>query len=290
MNESWRHGFVETNGIRMHYVTQGEGPLLLLLHGFPEYWYSWRYQIPVLAEFFRVAAPDLRGYNETAKPKEIESYHLSELMADITGFIHALGEKRAVLVGHDWGGVLAWSLAMEYPEAVTRLIVLNAPHPAIFQRHLLKNPKQTARSWYMFLFQLPAVPEKLLSFRNHAFIRRQWASRLEKEAIERYIGAIAKPRALTSGINYYRANASKKFLLGALGRQKDLFPPVTAPTLLIWGEDDPYLCRELTEGVQAAYVQAPYELCLIPHCGHWVQQEKPEQVNRAMLEFLKQSV
>lgn len=284
MNEHWRHEYVETNGIRMHYVTQGEGPLVVLLHGFPEFWYSWRHQIPVLAECYRVVAPDLRGYNETEKPDGVEHYQLSLLVADIAGLIEALGEKRAAVVGHDWGGGIAWATAMQRPDVVERLIILNAPHLAVFQQHILKNPRQSARSWYMFFFQLPTIPESLLSLNHYAFIRRAFEGVLEDDEIDKYVEAISRPGALTGGINYYRANVSAEFLLGALGHPME-FPHITAPTLVIWGEEDAYLGRELIEGIEA-YIDAPYTLRLIPDCGHWVQQEKPELVNQYMLEFL----
>ncbi len=285
-SESWSHHYAEVNGIGMHYVAQGEGRLVVLLHGFPEFWYSWRHQIPALAEHFQVVAPDLRGYNETEKPEGVDKYHLTHLTADILGLIHRLGHERAIVVGHDWGGGVAWTLAMMHPQAVERVIILNAPHPAIFQQHILKNPRQSARSWYMFFFQLPLVPEKLLSLNDYAFIRRAFAGILSEEEIEKYVEAIAKPGALTAAINYYRANIDQHFLLGALGASTMEFPRIVAPTLVIWGEDDAFLGRELTEGLEA-HIQAPYTLRLIPECGHWVQQERPEVVNRYMLEFLQ---
>jgi len=285
MNEPWRHEYVETNGIRMHIVTQGEGPLVVLLHGFPEFWYSWRHQIPALAEHYRVVAPDLRGYNESDKPEAVEQYHLSYLVADVAGLIEALGEKRAVVVGHDWGGGVAWAVAMYRPDVVERLIILNAPHLAVFQQHILKNPRQSARSWYMFFFQLPGIPETLLSLNNYAFLRRAFAGVLGDAEIDKYVEAMSKPGALAGGINYYRANVSEEFFLGALGHPTEV-PRITAPTLVIWGEDDAYLGRELTEGVEA-YIDAPYTLRFIPECSHWVQQQQPELVNQYILEFLK---
>src|SRR5579885_3573611 len=156
MTESWQHGMLTTNGIRMHYVTQGEGPLVLLLHGFPEFWYSWRFQIPVLAEQgYRVVAPDLRGYNETEKPKR--GYDIPTLLRDIAGLIEGLGEQRAIIVGHDWGGVLAWQFAIDYPQMTTRLIIMNAPHPGAMLREM-HTRSQRRISWYIFFFQLPWLP------------------------------------------------------------------------------------------------------------------------------------
>src|SRR2546428_372573 len=156
------HRFVETNGIRLHCAVDGEGPLVILLHGFPECWYSWRHQIAALAPRFRVVAPDLRGYNESDKPAGVAAYALPELVADVPGLIEAFGEREAAIVGHDWGGAIAWTFAMDHPEPTRRLVVLNCPHPAIFAQHLRANGRQLARSWYMFFFQLPWLPEAVL--------------------------------------------------------------------------------------------------------------------------------
>ena len=158
MKETWKHGFAKTNGVRMHYVTQGEGDLLLLLHGFPDFWYVWRFQIPELAKHFRVVAPDLRGYNETDRPEGVDKYRLNLLAGDILGLIHALDEEKATVIGHDWGGVVAWSLASFNPEAVERLIILNAPHPNAYITKTKDLLRQLQKSWYIFFFQTPDVP------------------------------------------------------------------------------------------------------------------------------------
>jgi pimeloyl-ACP methyl ester carboxylesterase len=189
-----------------------------------------------------------------------------------------------MVVGHDWGGAVAWATAMQRPDVVERLIILNAPHLAIFQQHILKNPQQSLRSWYMFFFQIPEVPEKLLRMNDYLFIRRAFEGVLEDAEIDKYVEAISQPGALTGGINYYRANISGEFLLGAIGPPAEV-PRIQAPTLVIWGEEDPFLGRELIDGLEA-YIDAPYTLRLIPDCGHWVQQQKPELVNQYMLEFL----
>lgn len=284
MNDTWRHEYAQANGIRMHYVTQGEGPLLILLHGFPEFWYSWRHQITALSKHFRVVAPDMRGYNDTDKPEGVQAYHISHLVADVAGLIEALGEQQAIVVGHDWGGGVAWAVAMYRPDVVDKLIILNAPHLGVFQQHILKNPRQSMRSWYMFFFQIRDVPEKLLSLNDYAFVRRAFAGVLEEAEIDKYVEAIAKPGALTAAINYYRASISEEYLLGAIGQPQPL-PRITAPTLVIWGEDDPYLGRELVLETQSQ-IDGPFTLRWIAGCGHWVQQEKPELVNQYMLEFL----
>jgi pimeloyl-ACP methyl ester carboxylesterase len=280
--ETWQHREIMTNGIRVHYVRQGTGPLIVLLHGFPEFWYSWRYQIPFLAAHgYSVVAPDLRGYNDSEKPRT--GYDVSTLIRDIAGLVRGLGYERAVIVGHDWGGALAWAFALQYPQMTERLIVLNAPHPAAFAREM-RTLKQLRKSWYMFFFQIPLLPEFLLG-RNHAALigRMLSASAIQKEAfppavLARYQEAMSKPGALTSSLNYYRA------LFQALGLSQQN-RVIEAPTLLIWGEQDVALGIDLTKGLEqwVPHLQVRY----IPDSGHWVQQEKPDTVNAWMLEFLR---
>ena len=158
MLETWHHDCIHTNGINLHYVTQGEGPLMLMLHGFPEFWYSWRKQIPEFAKDHKVVAIDLRGYNDSDKPDDKEAYVMAEFIADVKGVIEGLGYSQCILVGHDWGGAIAWSFAYAYPNLVQKLIILNLPHPAKFAEGL-RTPQQLLRSFYIFLFQLPIVPE-----------------------------------------------------------------------------------------------------------------------------------
>ncbi len=162
MTESWRHDYLDTNGIKLHYVTQGEGPLMLMLHGFPAYWYSWKYQIPEFARHYTVVALDLRGYNDSDRPRKASAYQLDALIADVRGAIAALGYDRCILLGHDWGGALAWSVAYAHPECVEKLIVMNFPHPAKFAAGL-RTPWQLLKSAYILWFQLPILPEFLLS-------------------------------------------------------------------------------------------------------------------------------
>src|SRR4029077_6518958 len=205
------HRFVETNGVRLHCAVDGDGPLVLFLHGFPECWYSWRHQLAALAPRFRVVAPDLRGYNESDKPEPVSAYAMSELVADVRGLIDAFGERDAVIVGHDWGGAVAWTFAMEHPEATRRLVVMNCPHPAIFGEHLKYNRRQLARSWYMFFFQIPWLPETLLGLGRASLIgaapRPSTAPQdaLDERALDELRDAASRPGALRAGINYYRA-------------------------------------------------------------------------------------
>lgn len=282
--ETWQHHEIMTNGIRMHYATQGAGPLIVLLHGFPEFWYSWRFQLPLLAEAgYTVVAPDLRGYNDTDKPRT--GYDIETLTRDIVGLVRGLGYEKANIVGHDWGGVLAWNFALSYPDMTERLIVLNAPHPLAFTRELLRL-KQLLKSWYAIFFQVPLLPEFLLG-RNHAAMigRLLHASAVQKAAFPpdvqaRYREAMSKPGALTAGLNYYRG-AFRYFLSSQWQKHNTV---VEAPTLLIWGEQDVALGIDLTRDITQWVPNL--HLHYIPDSGHWVQQEKPELVNRWMLEFL----
>lgn len=278
-----QHHFLETNGIRLHYVTQGEGPLMLLLHGFPEFWYSWRKQIPAFTADYKVVALDLRGYNESDKPTATSAYALPELVADVKGAIEALGYEQCVLVGHDWGGAIAWSVAYAHPDLISQLIVLNLPHPAKFAE-ALRTPQQLLRSWYIGLFQLPWIPEWLLQANNYAGIRAVFEnSALNPEAftqadLDAYVAAAAKPGALTAMLNYYRN------ILASEGVFSQTWGKLSLPTLMIWGENDIALGKELTYNTEE-YVPA-LTLHYIPNCSHWVQQEQPERVNRYMRDFL----
>jgi len=302
------HRYVTTNGIRLHCAVDGDGPLVVFLHGFPECWYSWRHQLAALAPRFRVVAPDLRGYNESDKPRDARSYAMPELIADVRGLIDAFGEREAVIVGHDWGGGIAWNFAIEEPAATRRLVVMNCPHPAIFAEHLRTNGRQLARSWYMFFFQIPWLPETLLGL-GHArlvgdAIRRSVVRQdsLTDDDVRRLRDAASQPGALRSAINYYRAvfrspeaqgswpNWLRRFVHGDRPREGvrerlEDWPKIAAPTLLIWGENDVALGKELTVGTEAL-VSGPFEIKYIPLSGHWVQQEQPAVVNGYLLDFL----
>jgi pimeloyl-ACP methyl ester carboxylesterase len=281
--EPWRHGQVDVNGLRLHYVEMGAGPLVVLLHGFPEFWYCWRHQLPALAGAgFRAVAPDLRGYNDSDKPAGVAHYRLDEVARDIAELVRHLGE-RAVVVGHDWGGAVAWHLAIHRPEVVRGLVVLNAPHPIVFLREL-SGPFQWARSWYIFLFQLPALPEWLARAGDFALLerifRRQPVRRgaYTDEDLARYKEALGKPGALTAALNYYRA------LLRYPGVFWRPVPRVRVPTLVIWGERDPSLGVGLSEGLPR---WAPgVRVARLPDASHWVQNDAPERVNALLLGFL----
>ncbi|HEY9629970.1 MAG TPA: alpha/beta fold hydrolase [Coleofasciculaceae cyanobacterium] len=243
--ETWQHDSITTQGVRLHYVTQGEGELMLLLHGFPEFWYSWRHQIPEFAQTYKVVAIDLRGYNESDKPADPKAYGMSTLIADVEGVIRGLGYDRCILVGHDWGGAIAWNFAYAHPEMCDRLIVLNLPHPAKFAAGL-RTLRQLLKSWYIFFFQIPALPELCLRANNYQVIANAFAGMaIDKTAfsaadLDAYKAAAAKPGALTAMVNYYR-NIFRSQINRSWGVLK-------VPTLLIWGEQDIALGIELTYG------------------------------------------
>jgi pimeloyl-ACP methyl ester carboxylesterase len=283
--ETWRHHDTITNGIRMHYVTLGSGPLVVLLHGFPEFWYSWRHQIPFIADLgYQVVAPDLRGYNDSEKPRT--GYDIPTLLRDIVGLIRALGYEKATIIGHDWGGVLAWAFAADYPEMTDRLVVMNAPHPAVFLREL-RTWKQLHKSWYVFAFQIPYLPEYLAGRRHAQLIGRMiYQAAVRKEAfpqsvLAHYRDAMSKPGALHASIGYYRTLVRHSLRsLGAMRPEQK----ITLPTLLIWGEQDIALDLSLTKGVER-WVPG-IRVQRIAESGHWVQQEQPEQVNAYLRDFL----
>ncbi len=287
-NSGWHHHFVETNHIQLHCVMQGEGDLVVLLHGFPEFWYSWRYQIPVLARHFKVVVPDLRGYNDSDKPEH--GYDLNTLSADIRGLIEGLGYVRAHVVGHDWGGVIAWHLAQRFPHYLNRLAILNAPHPQRFVQELVSNLDQIRRSWYFLAFQVPGLPEWIIQQNLKNFVQdffRGQAIRkgaFTAEDAQMYEAALRKPGVLSAAMNYHRQLFSLQNLLRHWQRSPE---PITVPTLVLWAEEDALLSPKLTEGLEQ-FMAAPFKLKFVPHCGHWIQQEAPQTVNRELLNFLQQ--
>jgi pimeloyl-ACP methyl ester carboxylesterase len=274
-------GYARANGVRLHYVTAGSGPLALLLHGYPEFWYSYRYQIPALARSRRVVALDLRGYNLSDKPAS--GYDIATLCEDLRCAIEALGERQADIIGHDWGGVLAWALAMRAPEYVRRLTILNAPQPATFQR-ALQSPRRWLRSAYIGFFQLEGVAEDALSRDDYALIWRTFRAADRERAwlsdadIQRFVDAIARPGALTAALSYYREVVRRGPAIIGPARV------ITAPTLVLWGELDPYLGVEWLDHLER-WVER-LRIRRFATAGHWVNQQAPARVNEALLEFL----
>jgi epoxide hydrolase 4 len=278
----WTHREERLNGVRLHRVEAGEGPPVLLLHGFPEFWWGWRRQLPALAGAgFRAVAPDLRGYNFSEKPRGIAAYRMERLAEDAAALIEALGPEPADLVGHDWGGVIAWYTAMLHPGRVRRLVVMNAPHPVAFRRELRRGG-QALRSWYAGFFQLPLLPEAALRAAGYRLLDRVFeraAGRpgvFAEEELARYREAAARPGALTSMLHYYRA---------AVRHPRPRPRPVPHPTLLLWGERDPALSPRLTRGL-GPWVPG-LRVHRLPRAGHWVQHEAADEVNDLLVRFLR---
>lgn len=269
---------------RLHYVAAGSGPPVLLLHGFPDFWYGWRHQLgPLAAAGYRVIAPDQRGYNRSDKPRPVHAYRLDALAGDVLRLADAVAPDRPfALVGHDWGAVVAWWIALHQPERLTRLVIINVPHPQVLLSQLRRNPAQMRRSWYAAFFQIPWLPEWLLS--RHGFWGMERALRASShdgafspEDFARYRRAWAYPGALTSSINWYRA------LLRYPARSG--FGRVRVPTLILWGVDDVALGRELAEPSRASCDDG--RLVFFEQASHWPQDEEPERVNRLLLAFLE---
>jgi pimeloyl-ACP methyl ester carboxylesterase len=278
--------FVSANGLRFHVATCEAEPrsdrLALFLHGFPEFSHSWREQLPLLARLgWRAWAPDLRGYGQTDRPEGVAEYAIEKLLDDVSGLIAASGARETLLVGHDWGGIIAWYFAMRRSEQIARLCVMNLPHPACMERAL--RGRQILRSWYALFFQLPWLPEKLLAAGDYRAVREAFVgmavdkSRFPAELLQAYRDNAARPGALTAMVNYYRA-----LVRGGSARQRALgYPRIEVPTLLLWGEKDSALGIETTYGTEQHV--ADLTLRYLPEVSHWVQQEAPEKVN-AMLE------
>ena len=280
---------VDTNHLRFEVDVCGSGDrLALCLHGFPEHSFSWRYQLPLLAELgYQAWAPNLRGYGASSRPEGMEAYSIENLLADVAGLIDASGCRETVLLAHDWGAVIAWYFAMRRVRPLSRLVIMNAPHPAPAARALSSSLAQLRRSWYVFFFQLPGLPERLLGRDDCApvadALRRSTSdpSRFPDEVLNVYRRNAATPGALTAMINYYRALVRG----GGARRQRDAgFPVIDTPTLMIWGEEDVALTRETTFGTEQ-YV-ADLALRYLPRVSHWVQQEAPEVVNAMLRAYL----
>ena len=275
---------LRANGVELHAVAAGppDGPLVLLLHGFPEFWYGWRRQIgPLAAAGLRVVAPDQRGYNLFGKPEGVAAYDIAALADAARAVADALGRARFAVVGHDWGAVLAWHLAGRNPERVERAAVLNGPHPATWRDFARAHPSQLLRSWYAAFFQAPLLPEWALGAADFAAMRSSLArtarpGAFSEEDLRRYRDAWARPGALTAMINWYRALARRA---GSLQQRR-----IPVPLRVVWGDRDPFLDRGLVEAGLALCDRG--EAFHLPDATHWVQHEEPERVNRLLAEFL----
>jgi len=277
---------ISTNGIQLHGVQDGpeSGPLVILLHGFPDFWYGWRRQIPVFSEAgFRVWAPDQRGYNRSEKPPGVASYGVEELGMDILGLVDAAGVEKAYLVGHDWGAAVGWWLAAHHPERIARFVPINVPHGSVIRRYLRRSPRQVLKSWYIFFFQIPWLPEAFFHFANwHLAARALRASSLPgtftDHDLVRYRQAWSRPGSMRSMIHWYRAAVRFRSLPTCSQR-------ISVPTLLIWGARDRFLDQ--------AMAQPSIDLCqegrllMMDRATHWVHLEEPEKVNSVILDFFQ---
>lgn len=272
-------------GVRLRAVTAGpaDGPVVVLLHGFPEFWYGWRHQLGALAAAgFRVVALDQRGYNRSDKPSAVSDYTADRLAADVVACLDALGAERAAVVGHDWGGGVGWAVAALHPERVSRLVVANCPHPRAMQAALEGSWAQLARSWYVFTAQVPGLPERVARWTDFGFLTRSMrrSSRpgtFSRADFRRYRRAWSRPGAITGMVNWYRAAARHPLTLPD--------PHIRVPTLLLWGERDAFLGRDLAPA--SAAMCADVRLATFRTAGHWLLHEEPDAVNRQLLTFLR---
>jgi pimeloyl-ACP methyl ester carboxylesterase len=289
MQNELEHQVVRINGIQLHVVTAGkkEGPLILFLHGFPEYWVSWKRQIEHFASLgYRVLAPDQRGYNLSDKPLGIQSYNIDQLAADVVGLIAWAGRERAVIAGHDWGAAVAWWTALKYPEKIEKLVICNVPHPLVMKKNLSSNWAQMKRSWYIFFFQIPFLPEKFLArdrFQRLMFSLQKTSlpGTFSTQDLEGYREAWQRPGALTAMVNWYRA--ALRNVPATL--QSYL---ILVPTLIVWGERDKFLGKEMA--AQSLDLCKNGRLELIPEATHWVHHEKPQRVSQLIESFLSEKV
>jgi pimeloyl-ACP methyl ester carboxylesterase len=281
-----RHRQAVVNGVRLHYVEAGSGPLVVLLHGFPDFWWSWRLQIPALADAgYRVVAPDQRGYAESEKPRDWREYRVEMLAADVAALIRdELGEEQAFVVGHDWGAAVAWMVATLHPEAVEKLAILNVPHPATLQQTLLSNPRQVLRSWYMFFFQLPWLPEHLLGWSGRRALAQAFRDArhgaFTADDLDRYEAALQGVDGFRGPINWYRAA-----LRTPIARTRRLYRPIPTEVLVIWGEKDRFLIASMAEPPRELVPNVRVER--FPEASHWVHHDEAERVNALLTGFFR---
>jgi len=287
--DDFAHQTLEAGGLRFHVASAGDpasDSLALCLHGFPECWYSWRHQMPLLAELgYRVWAPDLRGYGGSEIPRGVGAYSLEVLMSDVRALIQASGCRRTLLLAHDWGGIIAWYFAMRHPELLDRLVIYNAPHPGPFAERF--SWRQALKSWYVLFFQLPWLPEWMLTRRRAELVGRAFSEsavhkeHFPEEVLEVYRESALRPGAATGMVNYYRALIRG----GGARRQQALgLPAIETPTLLCWGEQDIALEKSGNEGLER-WVR-DLTVHYLPEASHWVQQDQPELANEILHAWL----
>ncbi|WP_208560758.1 alpha/beta fold hydrolase [Marinilactibacillus kalidii] len=282
------HTYIETNGVRLHVAQQGpeDGELVLLLHGFPEFWYGWHHQMAALSEQgYRVWAPDQRGYNRSDKPDEVKAYDMDHLVEDVVGLIKQSGRKKVILVGHDWGGIVSWKVAEKHPELIQKMIILNAPHLSAMSKHVLERPSQLLKSSYILFFQLRGLPEKLFSRDNwdiasNALKGSSIEGTFSEQDMDAYRTAWSEPEAMKSMINWYRANGRNLMRSNADAR-------ISVPTYIIWGTKDQFLGKELADK-SLNYCDNGKGI-LLGNATHWVHHEQPEHVSKLMLDYIQEA-
>jgi len=290
-----KHEYADLNDIRLHYVRAGEGKLIMFAHGFPEFWYEWKNQLAEFGRDYLAVAPDMRGYNLSSKPADVEQYRMKYLVEDLRLLAEHLGYKQFILVGHDWGGAVAWAFALRHPDYLEKLIIINAPHPGVFERELRENPAQQKASQYMLMFR-GTEAEQTLSANNYAYLVDTVLSQglkqgyFTEEDRKAYIEAWAQPGALTGGLNYYRAarigppTAENDQAAGNFAVDPSPLT-VKVPTLVIWGEKDQALLTGNLEGLDRFVPDLTIKR--IPNGSHWVIHEKPALVNAYMRDFIE---
>lgn len=291
------HEYAEVNGIRLHYVTEGSGRLILFAHGFPEFWYAWKDQLAEFGRDHQAVALDMRGFNRSSKPAEVEQYQMKYLVEDVRGLVRQLGHERFTLVAHDWGGAMAWVFAVTYPDLLDGLVIINSPHPAIFARELSANPAQQQASQYMVMLRGPES-EQTLAADNYARLRQSfmgdslWNDIFKEEDRNAYLEAWSQPAALTGGVNYYRVSRVTPTAIGTQDAQerpsRDLNAlMVRVPTLVIWGEQDRALLTGNLDGLEQFVPDLTVKR--IPDGSHWVIHEHPALVNQYIREFVERA-
>ncbi len=288
------HQYALLNDVRLHYVSSGKGKLILFIHGFPEFWYEWKDQLVEFGQDYQAVALDMRGYNLSSKPENVEQYQMKYLVEDLRALAEHLGHKKFILVGHDWGGAVAWAFSLVYPELLEKLIIINAPHPAVFERELRQNPAQQQASQYMLMFRSPKA-EDILSADNYSELYKTVLEEglkqghFTEEDRRAYLEAWSQPGALTGGLNYYRASrVAPASIKDGQSSEKPATDPsrfiVKTPTLVIWGEKDQALLTGNLQGLEQFIPDLTVKR--ISDGSHWVIHEKPTLINAYIREFI----
>lgn len=286
--EAFVHRTLNCGEVNLHFAeakpdagVTADTPLVIFLHGFPEFWWSWRHQLEYFSDKgFWAVAPDLRGYGESDKPWDVGAYEIEKLAADIAGLIKVLGREKAYVVGHDWGAMVAWAFAMEHPAMLQKLGICNVPHPLQMTRGL-RRPEQMKKSSYIFLFQVPKIPELIVQRNDYAMIRKTFTlDGVPAQEIERYIAALRIPGVVRSAINYYRA-VMRRVATGRTPKTK----VIEAPVLVLWGDKDRYLGVEMSEPPKRF---VPHQKVVhFPNASHWVQLDEAAAVNEELRSFFQ---